>query len=72
MRPRVYKFLVKIGEEKNAQLLPYQSLIKKDMAVMMDPTYYLALALPRLSMEEFMKIATTPDDIGKNVSRAYR
>ena len=72
LRPRVNKFLQKIGEEKNAQLLPYQSMIKGDEAIMMDPTFYLALSLPRLSMEEFMKIATTPDEIGKGVMRAYR
>ena len=72
MRSRVNKFLNKIGEEKNAQLLPYLSLVKKDMVIMMDPTYYLALSLPSLSMEAFMKIATTPDEIGKGVGRLYR
>jgi len=72
MRPRVNKFLNKIGEAKNAQLLPYQSMIKGNLVVMMDPTFYLALSLPLLSMEEFMKIATTPDEIGKSVRRAYR
>ena len=72
MRSRVNKFLNKIGEEKNAQLLPYQSMIKDDMVVMLDPTFYLALSLPLLNMEEFMKIATTPDEIGKSLRRVYQ
>ena len=72
MRPRVNKFLNKINEGKNAQLLPYQSMIKDRLAYMLDPTYYLALSLPLLSMEEFMKIATAPDEIGKSIGRAYR
>jgi hypothetical protein len=72
MRSRVNKFLNKIGEGKNAQLLPYQSMIRDGLAYMLDPTYYLALSLPLLSMEEFMKIATAPDEIGKSIGRAYR
>ncbi len=72
MRTHSNKFLTKIGETKNAQLLPYQSIIKDGKAYMMDPTYYLALSLPLLTMEDFMKIASTPDDIGLNVGRAYR
>jgi uncharacterized protein (DUF302 family) len=72
MRTRSYKFLNKIGEGKNAQLLPYQSMIKDGKAYMLDPTFYLALSLPLLTMEDFMKIASTPDDIGLNIGRAYR
>ena len=72
MRARNNKFLNKIGEGKNAQLLPYQSMIKDGSAYMLDPTYYLALSLPLLSMEEFMKIASTPDEIGLSLRKAYR
>ncbi|MEA3455469.1 MAG: hypothetical protein U9R26_03075 [Campylobacterota bacterium] len=72
MRTVTNKFLVKVGEEKNAQLLPYQSMIKDGVVYMLDPTFYLALSLPLLSMEEFMKIASTPDEIGKSIRRAYR
>lgn len=71
-RRAVNKFLNKINEAKNAQLLPYQSMIKEKEAYMLDPTYYLALSMPLLSMEEFMKIASTPDNIGKSIRRAYR
>jgi len=72
MRTRTNKFLNKIGEGKNAQLLPYHSMIKDGKAYMLDPTYYLALSLPLLSMEEFMKIASTPDEIGLSLRKAYR
>ena len=72
MRSRVNKFLNKIGEGKNAQLFPYQSMIRDGLAYMLDPTYYLALSLPLLSMEEFMKIATAPDEIVKSIGRVYR
>jgi len=72
MRPRINKFLNKIAQSKNAQLLPYQSIVDDKRAYMMDPTFYLALSLPKLSMEEFMKIATTPDEIGRSVRRLYR
>ncbi|MEA3491315.1 MAG: hypothetical protein U9R27_05390 [Campylobacterota bacterium] len=72
MRTKTNKFLIKVGEERNAQLLPYQSIIKDDVVYMLDPTFYLALSLPLLSMEDFMKIASTPDEIGKSLRRAYR
>ena len=72
MRTRTNKFLHKIGEGKNAQLLPYHSMIKDGKAYMLDPTFYLALSLPLLSMEEFMKIASTPDEIGLSLRKAYR
>ena len=72
MRTKTNKFLNKIGEGKNAQLLPYQSMIKDGVVYMLDPTFYLALSLPLLSMEEFMKIASTPDEIGTSLRRAYR
>jgi len=72
MRPRINKFLNKIDQSKNVQLLPYQSIVDSEKAYMMDPTFYLALSLPKLSMEEFMKIATTPDEIGRSIRKIYR
>lgn len=72
MRMRNNKFLQKIGEGKNAQLLPYQSMVKDDKAYILDPTYYLALSLPLLTMEDFMKIASTPDQIAMSIRRVYR
>ncbi|MCH9741488.1 MAG: hypothetical protein K0U38_11725 [Epsilonproteobacteria bacterium] len=72
LNKRTNKFLAKIASEHNAGLLPYQTLIKDGKAVMLDPKYYLALSLPQLTMTEFMKIATTPDQIEKDLKRAYQ
>ena len=72
MRPHINKFLLKIDEAKNAEILPSQSIVRDGLAYMLDPTYYLALSLPLLSMEEFMKIASTPDEIAKSIGRLYR
>ena len=66
------KFLEKIGQSKNVQLLPYESMIKNGVATILDPKYYLALSLPNLSMGEFMRIATIPDSITKEIQRSYR
>jgi hypothetical protein len=65
-------FLNKIHQSKNAQFLPYESMIKDGKATILDPKYYLALSLPNLSMSEFMKIATTPDAIEKEIEKAYK
>ena len=72
LRSRTNKFLNKIAAERNANLLPYQSLVKDAKAVMLDPKYYLALSLPLLSMSDFMKIASIPDAIVKEIKRAYK
>lgn len=69
---RTNKFLVKIGAENNALILPYRSMIKDGKAVMLDPKYYLAVSLPLLSMGEFMKIASAPGEIEKDIKRAYK
>ena len=65
-------FLKKINQEKNAQMLPYQSIIYNKKATILDPKYYLALSLPLLSMSQFMKIASTPDDIEQEIIKAYK
>jgi len=69
---RTSKFLKKLGVTQNAALLPYTVLIEKGEAKMLDPKYYLALSLPRLSMGEFMKIATIPDAIKKELTKVYK
>jgi len=69
---KVSKFLNKIGQSQNAQLLPYESIIKDGKATILDPKYYLALSLPNLSMGQFMKIATIPDTIEKEIKKSYR
>lgn len=72
LRKRTNKFLTKISAERNSNLLPYQSIIMKNKAVILDPKYYLALSLPLLSMSDFMKIASAPDEIEKDIKRAYK
>ena len=72
LRSRTNKFLKKIDATHNAQILPYRSIIKDGKAVMLDPKYYLAVSLPLLSMGEFMKIASTPAEIEKDIKRTYK
>jgi hypothetical protein len=69
---RTNKFLKKIDASDNALILPYQSMITKDKAVILDPKYYLALSLPLLSMGEFMKIASAPAEIEKDIKRTFK
>lgn len=68
---RTAKYLKKLGVTHNACMLPYTTLIHGDKAEALDPKYYLALSLPQLSMGEFMKIATVPDAIIKELKKAY-
>lgn len=66
------KFLETIHQEKNAQLLPYESMITGQEVSIMNPKYYLALSLPMLSFHDFMQIASIPDRIYRNIKRAYK
>ena len=72
LRSRTNKFLLKIDAGHNAQILPYRSMIKDGKAEMLDPKYYLAVSLPLLSMGEFMKIASAPAEIEKDIKRSYK
>ena len=72
LRSRTNKFLQKIEAQRNANILPYEVMIKDGKAVILDPKYYLALSLPLLSMSDFMKIASAPDEIEKDIKRVYK
>jgi len=72
LRGKTNKFLKTLGQEKNAQVLPYESMVFANAVQMLDPKYYLALSLPLLSMGEFMEIASVPDQIEKDIKRAYK
>jgi len=72
LRKRTNKFLLKIDAGGNALILPYRSMIKEGKAVMLDPKYYLAVSLPLLTMTEFMKIASAPGEIEKDIKRTYK
>jgi len=66
------EFLKTVNEENNAQILPYESMVFKDEVQILDPKFYLALSLPKLSMGQFMKIASVPDDIETEITKAYK
>jgi len=66
-----YDYLKKIKADNNAQIFPYKVLIQNKKAVMLSPKYYLALSLPLLSMTDFLKIASAPEQIEKEIKRAY-
>jgi len=68
---KTYDYLKKIKAEKNAQIFPYEVMIKDEKAVMLSPKYYLALSLPLLSMTDFLKIASAPDEIEKDIKIVY-
>ncbi|RRS31214.1 MAG: hypothetical protein P794_04550 [Epsilonproteobacteria bacterium (ex Lamellibrachia satsuma)] len=72
LRSQTNKFLQKIKVERNANILPYETMIKDRKAVMLDPKYYLALSLPLLNMGDFMKISSAPGEIEKDIKRAYK
>ncbi len=72
LRSRTNKFLLKIDAGHNALILPYRSIIKDGKAIMLDPKYYLAVSLPLLTMGEFMKIASAPGEIEKDIKRTYK
>ncbi len=65
-------FLTTLGETKNAQILPYETLVYNNKVLMMNPKYYLALSLPQLSMGEFMKISSVPGEIEDDIKKAYK
>ena len=72
LRNKTYKFLEILGQEKNAQILPYEAMIVGNEVSIMNPKYYLALSLPQLSLHEFMQIASFPDQIYRNIKKVYK
>jgi len=72
LRKRTNSFLNIIAQEKNAQVLPYEAMIIGDEVSIMNPKYYIALSFPELSLSEFMNIASVPDQIYRNIKKAYK
>ncbi len=68
---RTAKFPEKIGVQ-NAGLLPYTILIENNEARIMAPKFYLAVSYPQLTMGQFMKIATVPGAIEKDLSKPFK
>ena len=65
------KFVKKIGTQ-NAQVLPYTILIENGEAKILAAKYYLAVSYPLLSMGQFMKIATVPGAIEKDLAKPFK
>jgi len=68
---RTAKFPKKIGFQ-NAGVLPYTVLITNGEARMLAPKYYLAISYPLLTMSQFMKIATVPGAIEKDLTKVFK
>ncbi len=68
---RTSKFVKKIGYQ-NAGLLPYPVLIENGEAKFLAPQYYIAIMYPMLKMSQFMKIATVPGAITKDIDKIFR
>jgi hypothetical protein len=65
-------FLASLGQVKNSQILPYESLVFSNQVKVMNPKFYLALSLPQLSMGQFMKISDIPDLIVDEITNTYK
>ncbi|MEA1880128.1 MAG: hypothetical protein U9N11_05755 [Campylobacterota bacterium] len=68
---RTNKFIKRIGRN-NAAMLPYPILIEEGKAKILDPKYYISFMYPKLTMSEFMKIATVPDAMKKDCERVFK
>ena len=64
-------FINKIGTDK-ALVLPYTILIEGGKAYALHAKYYLAIAYPKLTMGEFMKISSVPDAIEKKLKQSVK
>ena len=72
LKQSTYDYLKNIKAENNALLFPYNVMISKGEAFMLAPKYYLALSLPLLSMTDFLKIASAPEVIVKDIKQVYK
>lgn len=68
---RTNKFTKRIGRN-NAGMLPYPILIENGKAKILDPKYYISFMYPKLTMSEFMTIATIPDAMIKDCEKIFK
>jgi len=68
---RTRNFTQRIGRN-NAAMLPYPILIEEGKAKMLDPKYYISFMYPKLTMSEFMTIATVPDAMVKDCEKVFK
>ncbi len=68
---RTNKFTKRIGTN-NSAMLPYPVLIENGKAWMLEPKYYISIMYPKLTMTQFMTIATTPGAMIKDCTKVFR
>lgn len=68
---RTSKFVKKTGTQ-NANILPYTVMIEDGKAKALAGKYYIAISYPLLSMGQFMKIATVPGAIEKDLKKPFK
>lgn len=64
------KFVNKIGR-LNAVMLPWTITVENSKATALNPKYYIAVSYPLLSIRDFMRIATLPSSIIKELSKPF-
>jgi len=72
LKKETYNFFKKINAEDYVSMFPYEVMIEGNNAYMLHPKYYLPLSLPFVSMTDFMKIASAPLEIIKNIQQCYK
>ncbi len=72
LNPATKGFLKTLHQTTNGQILPYEALVFSNQVKIMNPKFYLALSLPKLTMGQFMKISDIPDKIEEDISNAYK
>ncbi len=68
---RTKKFVKKIGRA-NAAILPWCVSVDNGKATALNAKYYIAISYPLLDMGGFMKIATVPGAITKDLSKPFK
>ena len=71
LQAKTYAYLKNVKAQNNALIFPYKVMIKEEIAFTLAPKYFLALSLPLLSMTDFLKIVSAPDEIIKDLKSAY-
>jgi hypothetical protein len=68
---RTNGFVKKIGTQ-NGEILPWAVLIEGGQAKALNAQYFIAVSYPRLTMTEFMTIATMPGAITKGLEKIFK
>ena len=71
LQEKTYAYLKNVKAQNNALIFPYKVMLKEGRAFTLAPKYLLALSLPLLSMTDFLKIVSAPEEIVKDIKSAY-